>query len=81
MLNFLSLYLQLSQSHLPVVESNIAKLVVACYFAGSSSGDDDVDLFTFSSTDATPAAPIIISCTAVAVIGKPCPSNSETRVA
>ncbi len=65
---------------LPVVESNIAKLVAACYLAGGSSpGDDDIDLFTFSYTDANPAPPIIIPCTAVAVIGKLHPSRSKAR--
>jgi hypothetical protein len=54
-----------------VSESNIAKLTTACYFSGSSSlGGDDIDLFTFSCSDAIPLSSAIIPCTAVTVIGE-----------
>lgn len=52
-------------------ECNIAKLTSACYFYGSSSDTDGVELITFSSSDAIPSPSTILPCTAIAVIGQP----------
>jgi hypothetical protein len=55
-----------------VTESNIAKLTAACYLSSSgSTDDDDVDLVSFSSSDASPEPSLIIPCTAATIIGKP----------